>query len=178
MLIEECRDLTGMSYPEIDEALHLPSEQAYRWSRFGGPIGSSGNKKERSPQAGSMKSLELRVAKLLGRPAHKLTVENNSDIELADLLKDLDVCELAAGVNLRGHEQGDLQIGYEDDWPTYRRLKYTQGRDLISVYRWQWKVMWDSEIRKKWGDEKVEETIQELFQKAKQERAFMKKAAP
>jgi len=174
MLMEECRDLLGLSYPEIDSALDYPKGRAYIWSKFGGPTNTTGNKKERSPQAGSMQTLENKVAKLLGRPAHKLVIESNSEIDPTDFQSDLVVAELGSGVNVRKFDLSDLQIGYEDDWPTYRRLKYAPDPNLIHLYRWQWKVLWDPEIRKEWGDERVEKTIQEWFERVKHDRETIK----
>ena len=170
MLIEECRDLTGLTYEEIDKKLGLETGQAFRWSRFGGPQSLSGIKKERSPQAGAMKYLEVKVAKFLGRPAHKLVVESNSHLDPNDPSKDLVVADLKPAINLRSYDQSDLQIGYEDNWPTYRRLKYSSKLDLIAVYRWQWRILWDPDDRKGLGDSEVDARIQELFEQAKQQR--------
>lgn len=46
MLIEEARDVSGLSYPKLDQALGLPDGQAFRYSQY--PIVA----KTRAPQAG------------------------------------------------------------------------------------------------------------------------------
>ncbi|BEV14270.1 hypothetical protein HBDW_10580 [Herbaspirillum sp. DW155] len=52
-------------------------------------------------------------------------------------------------MNLRDHDDAYFQLGYEDEWPTYRRLKYgitINGIRTIDLYRWQWGCLWDKGI--------------------------------
>lgn len=135
ILIDEAKDLTGYSYAQLDVLLDLPEGQSYRYSLY------PRRKKSRAPQAGSIQQLENRVAKVLKRHAHKVVIRDNSIVQQAGV-------EGADGIigtpddqpSLDGAEWWHLELVYEHDWPTYRRLK---GRSVIQHYLWQWGILWD-----------------------------------
>lgn len=132
ILIEEARALSGLSYPALDEALGLENGQSYRYSLY------PRTKKTRSPQAASIQTLENRVAKLLKRRAHRLVIQNNAAIRQG---QNGSGGSPATPVGLDDIAHTDLQIGYEHDWPTFRRLK---GRLVMEHYLWQWGILWDT----------------------------------
>jgi len=158
MLIEEAADITGLSHAQLDERLGLPDGQAERYSLY------PRRKKTRAPQAASIQQLENRVARLVQRMPHKVVIENNA--KLAENPNGLDHIEGAPGdgVNLRQYSSLDFQLGYEGDWPIYRRLKYNlrdiccplipihelvrrrahgSWGEMLMLYSWQWGVLWD-----------------------------------
>jgi len=194
MLIEEARDISGLSYAKLDEALGLPDGQAKRYSLY--PMCA----KTRAPQAASIQQLENRVARLLKRTAHVVVVENNAkiDVDGGDWMGHVEG-RPSGDLNLREYGPLDFQLGYDGDWPTYRRLKYTP-RDLFSslppihelidrgahsrwqetlaLYAWQWGVLWDRGLpwldRAEWNissDADVESFVLAITEKAKAERA-------
>lgn len=196
MLIEEARDVSGLSYPKLDQALGLPDGQAFRYSQY--PIVA----KTRAPQAGSVQQLEVRVARFLKRPAHVVVVENNSLLGGPGSHRlDLVVGTPADELDLGESNSTDLQLGYEGDWPTYRRLKYAEWSDslesicslvnrkaspedwpeMLALYSWQWGVLWDRGIpwlsRPDYGfpaGTPACVVIRSVFQDAKQERARLR----
>lgn len=160
MLIEEAQSISGLSYTQLDEQLGLPDGQAFRYSRY--PV----DEKTRAPQAGSIQQLENRVAVFLKRPAHKVVVENSRLISEENWL---DPSGVVAGVpdhaELEDARDIDLQLGYEHDWPTFRRLKTDNVLDYESIdslikrgatrrewpeslmlYVWQWGMLWERGI--------------------------------
>lgn len=175
MLIEEARDITGLTFPELDEGLELEPGQAVRYSRY--PIEAG----TRAPNAAGIQRLEEKVAALLKRPSHTVVIENNALLS-EDWLADPVVGVPAADINLRTTESTDLQLGYEDDWPTYRRLKYSVPQDgirLLDLYLWQYGVLWEmGTLPPEWSreaigvpeDMPVEEFLPQLVQEAKRQR--------
>lgn len=149
MLIEEARDLTGLSYAKLDEALGLECGSSYRYSLY------PPRAKTRAPQAGGIQSLENRVAKLLRRPAHKIVIERTSPLldgcGLHNAI-DLFTGEPAADIDLRDSPATELELAYEYDWPTYSRLgKFNLARvreqnRLVNLYAWQWGILWDRDV--------------------------------
>jgi len=133
VLIDEARTLTGLSYPDLDEALGLEGGQSYRYSLY------PRTRKTRSPQAASIQTLENRVAKLLKRRAHRLVIQNNAARSQGG---DKFGGSPNAPLGLDGAVNTDLQIAYEHDWPTFRRLK---GRPAMEHYLWQWGILWDTD---------------------------------
>ncbi|MDY7579290.1 hypothetical protein RGU70_13285 [Herbaspirillum sp. RTI4] len=156
MLIEESRDITGLTFAQLDEKLDLPDGQSYRYSLY--PI----ENKTRAPQANQIQELEYRVAKLLKRAAHIVVVENNGKIanESEDFSQqDIVEGKPGDGLNLRQLDGIELQLGYDGDWPTYRRLKsdgvlfygggvsirdlvkrgvHSEWPEMLRLYAWQW----------------------------------------
>jgi len=152
LLIQEVRDITDLPYSEIDERLGLPEGQAFRYAQY--PIDG----KTRAPQAESIQSLENRVAKLLKRLPHRIVIEN-------DAIGGVDIGTPDTHPNLGELKATDLQLGYEGDWPTYRRLKTSDPFDprleisiaklvagnappamwpeMFLLYGWQWGILWD-----------------------------------
>jgi hypothetical protein len=187
MLIEEARDITGMSFPKLNAALagkDGPSINSFRWSLY--PL----RRDSRAPQAASIQWLENSVAKLLKRPAHEVVIYNTALINSKDPYADLSIGKPAAGIDLRDVDEHDLHLGYADEWPTYRRLKYSRPRGgvhLISLYAWQYGILWDRGVLKEpWtrealglpADIPVESFLPGLVEKAKQEHiACMKSIA-
>lgn len=150
MLVEEVRDISGKTYAELDEALGYKEGELKRYSVY--PRTS----KTRSPKARDIQMLEDRVAKLLKRPSHKIVIEDNS---LITKKNGFDPSALVIGVpdenlDIRHIKVGYLQLGYEGDWPNYRRLKYCSplvGQSLIDLYTWQWGILWTQEMREFYG---------------------------
>jgi len=149
MLVAEARDLTGLSYPALDEALGLESGTSCRYAIY------PPRKKTRAPQAAKIQSLENGVAKLLRRPAHKIVIENTAALQRKSSLAewiDLFVGYPLAEINLRESEPADLELGYEYDWPTYSRLgKFSRVSPLrldrvVNLYAWQWGILWDEGV--------------------------------
>lgn len=132
VLIDEARTFTGLSYPDLDHALGLEEGQSYRYSLY------PRTGKTRAPQAASIQQLENRVAKLLKRHAYRLVIQNNKAAVRGDN-------EVIGGpgerVDLSGLAWSDLEIAYEHDWPTFRRLKRRPA--TMHHYLWQWGVLWD-----------------------------------
>ncbi|WP_439670861.1 hypothetical protein [Cupriavidus necator] len=173
MLIEEARDFTGLTFEQLDEALELKEGEAIRYSRY--PI----ERGTRAPNADDIQDLEDRVARLLKRPAHTVVVENNAVLN-ADPYADPVIGEPRSGMNLRDLDATDVQLGYEGDWPTYRRLKYsppTRGVRVLDLYLWQWGILWDKGVLP-WSREAlglpqstpVEEFLPALVQEVKRQR--------
>jgi hypothetical protein len=143
-LIEEALDISGLNYFELDEKLDIPGGQSYRYSK------GLCTKKGRAPQLGSIQNLENRVAKLLKRPAHIVAILNHSDSNLIiESTSEIIVGLPVPGVNLRDLNGQILSFGYDDNWPTYRRLKYApvrQNISTLSLYAWQWGILWDRDV--------------------------------
>lgn len=68
-LVQEAIRKTGFSFPQLDEALNLPTGTTYSYS-------VANPKKARSPQASAIQRLEERVAGLVGRKANILIVRD------------------------------------------------------------------------------------------------------
>lgn len=141
MLVQEAKDIGRVSSNEkLDEALGLPDGRSARYAQY--PCDA----KTRAPQAAAIQDLENRVAKFLKRTAHRVVIENNLTREEMGAPRDR--------VNLRDFSPEDFQLGYEGDWPTYRRLICPEP-DLIELYLWQWGVLWDRGLpgpsRQEWG---------------------------
>ncbi|MFC4275335.1 hypothetical protein [Achromobacter aloeverae] len=151
MLIDEVKDIAGMTLPQIDEALQKAglrskvdtrTNMAARYSHWlPGPDG-------RAPTAGDIQEFEDKVAAVLERPAHKVLVYRY-------IKPEYDQVEVLGApgdrLDLGDASPVDLYLDYEDDWPTYRRLKADRLRrrirgtarpDLIDLYAWQWGVLW------------------------------------
>ena len=160
MLIEEARDLTGLTFEQLAEQLDLSFDDTKRYARHPWIKGS------RAPKAVDIQDLENRVAKLLKRSAHIIVVENNAKISLENvhLIADIVEGKPSDGLNLRDFDSTDFQLGYEGDWPTYRRLKYyskswadtqtpiyklvqraahNKWPEMLKLYAWQWGILWD-----------------------------------
>lgn len=60
MLIEEAKDITGLTHPQLDEALGIAVGQAMRYSEF-----HRGRENPHAPHAAGIQGLENRVARLL-----------------------------------------------------------------------------------------------------------------
>ncbi|MCT7327996.1 hypothetical protein [Ralstonia mojiangensis] len=175
MLIEEARDIAGLTFEELDHSLGLEPGQVIRYSRY--PIEAG----TRAPHAAGIQRLEEKVAALLKRPSHTVVIENNA-LLLEDWLADPVVGVPAADINLRTTESTDLQLGYEGDWPTYRRLKYSAPQDgvrLLDLYLWQYGVLWEmGTLPPEWSreaigvpeDMPVEEFLPQLVEEAKHQR--------
>jgi hypothetical protein len=145
MLIEELQDIGQFrTFPELDDVLEkvgVSRGTAWRYSLY--PLG----KKTRTPNLDSLQRLENKVAGILKRPSHTVMIYDN-----AGLSSDSEPSETTIGSPsdrpvLRGAAvETDFQLGYDADWPTYRRLKYSwpiDGVRTIDLYRWQWGVLWD-----------------------------------
>jgi hypothetical protein len=181
MLIEEAHDLSGLSYAKLDEEFDLCAGECQRYLLY--PRVS----KTRSPKANEIQNLENLVARLLRRPAHIVLVEDNMRFNGSNDLLDVVVGGPDVGMNLRQADQVDLELAYEDDWPTYRRLKYSPQRNgvrLIDLYTWQYGILWDCGIlpdpwtRKAQGipaDVPVESFLPALVEEAKQARLACQK---
>jgi hypothetical protein len=131
MLLDEARTFTGLSYSDLDEALGLEEGQSYRYSLY------PRTRKTRAPQAASIQQLENRVARLLKRHAHRLVVQNN---KTAGRGQDEIIGAPGNSIDFDNLVWSNLQIAYEHDWPTFRRLK---GRSAMPHYLWQWGILWD-----------------------------------
>lgn len=134
MLIEEARDVGGYTFAELDVLLDVEDGTTSRYAQ-----------RKRAPNAEDIQDLENKVARLLKRPAHMVVIENNG---LADEsgFADLEFGFPDKALNLRDIPAYSLQLGYDSDWPTYRRLKYSPhrgGQSLLSLYAWQWGILWD-----------------------------------
>lgn len=161
MLIEEAQYVSGFSYAQLDEALGFSDGQSFRYSLY------PQRAKTRAPQSGSIQQLENRVAAFLRRPAHKVVVENN--LLLHGEAKDAwDYTDLTIGapgdqLDLGTADANYFELGYEGDWPTFRRLITRSWRErpeslsslvkrrasvdewpeMMTFYAWQWGVLWD-----------------------------------
>lgn len=134
MLMEEARDVGGFTFAELDALLNVEDGTTSRYSQ-----------RKRAPNAEDIQDLENKVARLLKRPAHTVVIENNG-FAVAGEIASLEFGVPDKALNLRDTPAYLLQLGYDADWPTYRRLKYSpprDGRSLLSVYAWQWGILWD-----------------------------------
>lgn len=153
ILISEARELTGLSWAKLDEALDLPAGQSKRY------LSPYITKKGRAPQAAGIQRLEDRVAALLKRPNHKLFVfkmeddDDQSEKPLNSFGFSLDeVMGIPESeMNLRFADSIELRIGYEYEWPDYRRLRASNHRhvdesgvySLFDIWSWQYGIFWD-----------------------------------
>ncbi|WP_225199749.1 hypothetical protein [Herbaspirillum sp. alder98] len=135
MLIEEAHEISGLSYEALDEQFGFSAGLCLRYRT-----------KKRAPQADEIQNLENLVARLLKRPAHVVLIYDNSKVNEHDL-QNVAIEAPDREMNLRDRDDRFLQLGYEDDWPTYRRLKFGRaigGIRTIDLYRWQWGCLWDT----------------------------------
>jgi hypothetical protein len=159
MLIEEATDLSGLPKSKLAEAMGISDDQVRRYTRL------PGMKNSRAPQAAAVQQLENRVAKLLKRTPHTVVVENLShSTNRCSYYFERIVGRPGDDLNLRPFDLGSFQLGYEGDWPTYRRLKthrpwphrstdvkslvtrragFEEWPELLREYAWQWGVLWD-----------------------------------
>ncbi|MBW9336672.1 hypothetical protein FEE59_24440 [Herbaspirillum sp. RU 5E] len=139
MLMEEARDISGLSIGKLDEQLGLAQGQCQRYATY------PPTARTRAPQADEIQNLENLVARFLKRPAHVILLVDNSKFHIDGLPGQI----LGApdmGLNLRDGTETDFELSYEDEWPTYRRLKYGRAIDgirPIELYRWQWGYLWE-----------------------------------
>lgn len=171
MLIEEARDVGGFTFAELDALLGVEDGTTSRYSQ-----------RKRAPNAEDIQDLENKVARLLKRPAHLVVIENNG-LAVPDGIASLEVGVPDKALNLRDTPAYSLQLGYDADWPTYRRLKYSLPRggiSLLSVYAWQWGILWDrGALGEQWTrealglapDTPVEAFLPRMVEDAKAERA-------
>lgn len=140
MLMEEVRDISGMTYAQLNEALQLPDGQAERYARY------PWQTKNRSPQAAGIQELENRVAKLLKRTPHTVVVYNLARIGAGEVSSRKYIeGRPIAGSDLRDYSADDFRLGYEGDWPTYRNLK--SRPETLQLYAWQWGIMWERGLK-------------------------------
>lgn len=182
MLVEEARDISGLTFEKLDEEFGFPIDRCKYYAKY--PV----RKKTRAAPADEIQNLENLVARLLKRPAHILIIEDNSLILADDPMADITVGVPDKNLNLRHAQQTDLVIAYEGDWPTYRRLKYNPISHfskvrLIDFYWWQWGILWDKGVlpepwtRKSQGfpdDAPVKLIVDSLMAKAKAMRLAIK----
>lgn len=181
MLIEEAMDISGAKgFEQLDEALDFPTGRCAAYAKY--PL----RRKTRAPQADEIQNLENLVARLLKRPTHIIVIEENRSVRTFGGSVNV-VGEPDAGINLRDFDENDLQLGYQDDWPTYRRLKYNSlahltGESLIGHYCWQWGILYDRGLLvEPWktmmlgvtGGVAIESLIPERMKKMKAERAAL-----
>lgn len=175
MLIDEARDISGMTFAELEDALEALGQPRSEVQRYAHSLPGRGG---RAPLAASIQGLENRVAALLKRPAHKVLVYRYARDGSPTLWSE----DPILGVPAERPDLGDaspfeLYLGYEDDWPTYRRLKASSivgGRDGVStleLHMWQWGILWDRGVlpvpytRESWGlgpDDPIEPLLAEL----------------
>ena len=182
MLIEEARDISGLTFEKLDEEFGFPIGRCKYYAQY--PV----RKKTRAAPADEIQNLENLVARLLKRPVHVLIIEDTSLISVDEPMADITVGVPDKNLNLRHAQQTDLVIAYEDDWPTYRRLKYDpisliSGYRLIDLYVWQWGIFWDSGVlpepwtRKSQGfpeDAPIALVVNSMMEKAKAMRLEVK----
>lgn len=154
MLIREARDLTGLSYERLDEALGLTAGNSYRYSL------DPSRSKSRAVQIGGIQSLENRVARLLRRPAHLIAVVETRELDALAMLYRMPV----ANFGLPRHVGADdIELIYDNYWPTYADLSrdgrfdiertWADQPELFHGFGWQWGCLWDQapdEHRQKW----------------------------
>ncbi|MDY7579311.1 hypothetical protein RGU70_13400 [Herbaspirillum sp. RTI4] len=200
MLIEEAKDITGLTYPQLDEALGIEIGQAIRYSQF-----SKGKENPRAPHAAGIQGLENRVARLLRRTAHVVVVENNAKIGPGGF-EQPDFIEGAPGdgLNLRAGDSEDFQLGYDGGWPTYRSLKadpttifcryppiyelvtqelHDDWHEMLQIYSWQWGVLWDRglpwlsrEAMEVAANTSIDAAVEEMTAQAMQKRVYFEKS--
>jgi hypothetical protein len=130
-LIAEARDLSGLTYAELDTYLAPPR---VTWD---GRVNRYASK-DRAPPASAIQSLEDRVAHLLQRKARKVCVRTPCGGSLGAPRPSKD---------LRLLEAHHVSLGYEDGWPSYLDLITPQGendrpRDRFKSFAWQWGTLW------------------------------------
>jgi hypothetical protein len=199
ILIAEAKDITGLTYPQLDEVLDIGDGYAIRYSQY-----SKGRNKSRGTSAADIQELENRIARLLRRTAHVVVVENNSKInsggfEQSDFIEGVP----GDGLNLRAYDAKDFQLGYDGGWPTYRSLKadpttifcnyppihklvglglHEEWPEMLQLYSWQWGVLWDKglpwlsrEAMEVAADTPIDVFVEEMTARAMQDRAYFEK---
>lgn len=155
MLVCEARDFTGLNDEGLDRALRLsfPAQDEAE----GVPRAKSGNNTSsyrylsarRAPPAGKLQSLENCVAKLLRRPAHLVVVREAIERDPA-----IPLLYLAPAPGLKRYAEPDeIELGYDNGWPTYSDLSqfgkydlngpWEEQPELIKAFGWQWGCLWD-----------------------------------
>lgn len=174
MLIEEAKDLTGLTLSQLDVKLADPllrGEDDHYHHSEGQADRYLHSKKDRGPRAKSIQGLENRVAKLLGRTAHTVLVRNNFKIHYGDIRFLEEIEGKPADVpNSRLRKFGPIafELVYEDNWPTYHQLTmkhdffspypkicirdllergaYNEWPPLLRDFSFQWPALWEKDL--------------------------------
>lgn len=130
-LMEEVLLIGDLNLAVAERIRGLTTVEAVRYLR------SSLDGKARAPQAASIQTLENKVATLLGRQAHTVAIAHKPSGKL--------LARPTAGLNLREFDASELELVYEDGWPTFSHLT---GEDpslgpAHYLYWWQWGVLWE-----------------------------------
>lgn len=169
MLMEELRDIGGYRSPrslmEALESAGLATERVKHYI-------STNKKKIRGPSRAALQQLENKVAKILRRPAHIVVIYDANRLYGSG-----DPCETMVKISakyprwMEGTKTCLLELGYDANWPTYRRLKMA-GEEAKARYAWQWGVLWEqgAYLREALGvhqDQSIDAYIAERVQQAK-----------
>lgn len=133
MLVEEAKEISGLPFQQLDEAMGYEHGSM---SRYAG--------KKRAPQPAGIQRLENDVARLLKRIPHQIVVryEDPHAIDTVEILLS-GLGPTGPDLNFRQLNPQHLQLAYAGDWPTYHRLK---DANVTAEYMWQWGVLWDANI--------------------------------
>lgn len=134
MLVREARWVSGLTYPQLDEALELSDGEAYRYAR-----------KDRAPLAASIPRLEQRVADLTKRKARRISVFEGSNRKFVGYPEEFRELGRKKRQFLRAHF---LFLAYEDGWPTFFDLvdvnqTRPDGDNALAAWCWQWGLLWE-----------------------------------
>lgn len=154
MLVREARDISGVSYEVLAEALRLEVTALFRYA-ICEPIS-----KARAPLHMAQR-LENRVASFLERPAHPVVIECTHNRVLygpgwpywVDLrVSDTTEIKWRRDRDLPFAEEHDFELVYGDSWPHYGRLSSSGGFNAsapwcdqpepIQEFAHQWGVLW------------------------------------
>jgi hypothetical protein len=134
MLISEAREITGMTYEQLDEALSYEMGTCGRWARG-----------TRAVQLSSIQVLEDKVAQLGKRKAHPISVCDAHPEDAGTIEEFMEMIideELRPGMNLRDRRDREFELVYADRWPTYAQL---EDACLTYRWRWQWGLLWEQD---------------------------------
>jgi hypothetical protein len=130
-LMEELLLIGNVDSTDVETIPGLTLDRFLRYTR------PSLDARARAPQAGSVQRLEDHVAAFLGRRSHKVVVRHKPS-----------GCVISApdeAFNLRMHDSWELELIYEDGWPTFAQLTddFIDHGPEYFLYWWQWGILWD-----------------------------------
>jgi hypothetical protein len=144
MLINEAMTVGNFSHRELDKTLSKTLGNSFKYKNF-----SSG--RYGSINAGSVQTFEATIAKLLGRPAHPVIIENLAFLSHNKMDEGFQMFSPDAGLDLRRTMVDEIQLGYQDHWPTFYQLIYSlpidnDGTRLIDKFIWQYQCLWQKGV--------------------------------
>ncbi|WP_321901213.1 hypothetical protein [Paraburkholderia tropica] len=132
-LMEELLLIGDFDFEDVDTIHGLTHDKFIRYMR------PSLDGRARAPQAGSIQALENNVATFLGRRSHKVVIRHKPSGAV--------IAAPEEALNLRMYESWELELIYEDGWPTFAQLSddFIEHDPEYFLYWWQWGILWEKE---------------------------------